>query len=131
MVRGNVSIVLPRWQAQRVGGEYFSSLLGGFDEGRRTWGISYLSRKLQLQIESGAIRVVEFDKLRNVVALNTLRSASDRSKPSGIEVHTMPGPTALTYSNRSLAKDENSRFPNRSMPLAMQLQPLCGIVPTP
>ena len=28
MVRGNVSIVLPRWQAQRVGGEYFSSLLG-------------------------------------------------------------------------------------------------------
>ena len=27
MVRGNVSIVLPRWQAQRVGGEYFSSLL--------------------------------------------------------------------------------------------------------
>jgi hypothetical protein len=24
---GNVSIVLPRWQAQRVGGEYFSSLL--------------------------------------------------------------------------------------------------------
>jgi acetyl/propionyl-CoA carboxylase alpha subunit len=28
VVRGNVSIVLPRWQAQRVGGEYFSSLLG-------------------------------------------------------------------------------------------------------
>ena len=27
VVRGNVSIVLPRWQAQRVGGEYFSSLL--------------------------------------------------------------------------------------------------------
>ena len=43
--------------------------LGGFDEGRRTWGISYLSRKLQLQIESGAIRVVEFDKLRNVVSV--------------------------------------------------------------
>jgi len=43
--------------------------LGGFDEGRRTWGISYLSRKLQLQIESGAIRVVEFDKVRNVVSV--------------------------------------------------------------
>lgn len=43
--------------------------LGGFDESRRTWGISYLSRKLQLQIESGAIRVVEFDKLRNVVSV--------------------------------------------------------------
>lgn len=43
--------------------------LGGFDEGRRTWGISYLSRKLQLQIESGAIRIVEFDKVRNVVSV--------------------------------------------------------------
>ena len=43
--------------------------LGGFDESRRTWGISYLSRKLQLQIESGAIRVVELDKLRNVVSV--------------------------------------------------------------
>ncbi|WP_454258178.1 site-specific DNA-methyltransferase [Pseudoxanthomonas mexicana] len=43
--------------------------LGGFDESRRTWGISYLSRKLQLQIESGAIRVVEFDKVRNVVSV--------------------------------------------------------------
>ena len=29
VVRGNVSIVLPRWQVQRVGGEYFSSLLKG------------------------------------------------------------------------------------------------------
>ncbi len=28
VIRGNVSIILPRWQAQRVGGEYFSSLLG-------------------------------------------------------------------------------------------------------
>ncbi|QTX19919.1 site-specific DNA-methyltransferase [Comamonas aquatica] len=43
--------------------------LGGFDENRRTWGISYLSRKLQLQIESGAIRIVEFDKVRNVVSV--------------------------------------------------------------
>lgn len=31
VVRGNVSIVLPRWQAQRVGGEYFSSLLSDMD----------------------------------------------------------------------------------------------------
>lgn len=43
--------------------------LGGFDENRRTWGISYLSRKLQLQIESGAIRIVEIDKVRNVVSV--------------------------------------------------------------
>jgi adenine-specific DNA-methyltransferase len=41
--------------------------LGSFDENRRTWGISYLSRKLQMQIESGAIRIVDFDKVRNVV----------------------------------------------------------------
>ncbi|HBP1729214.1 site-specific DNA-methyltransferase [Pseudomonas aeruginosa] len=43
--------------------------LGGFDPTRKTWGISYLSRKLQLQIESGAIRIVEFDKTRNVVCV--------------------------------------------------------------
>ena len=41
--------------------------LGGFDSARKTWGISYLSRKLQLQVESGAIRIVEFDRTRNVV----------------------------------------------------------------
>lgn len=41
--------------------------LGGFDPVRKTWGISYLSRKLQSQIESGAIQIVEFDKTRNVV----------------------------------------------------------------
>lgn len=41
--------------------------LGGFDPIRKTWGISYLSRKLQSQIVSGAINIVEFDKIRNVV----------------------------------------------------------------
>jgi adenine-specific DNA-methyltransferase len=41
--------------------------LGGFDSVRKTWGITYLSRKLQLQIESGAIRIIEFDKNTNVV----------------------------------------------------------------
>ena len=43
--------------------------LGGFDSARKTWGISYLSRKFQLQIESGAIRIVEFEKTRNVVSV--------------------------------------------------------------
>jgi adenine-specific DNA-methyltransferase len=43
--------------------------LGGFDESRRTWGVSYLSRKLQLQVEGGAIRIVQFDKVRNVVSV--------------------------------------------------------------
>ncbi|WP_340124535.1 DNA methyltransferase [Methylobacter svalbardensis] len=41
--------------------------LGGFDVKRKTWGISYLSKKLQLQIESGAIQIVEFDAVKNVV----------------------------------------------------------------
>ncbi|CAA9889901.1 DNA methylase [Candidatus Methylobacter favarea] len=41
--------------------------LGGFDAKRKTWGISYLSKKLQLQIESGAIQIVEFDAVKNIV----------------------------------------------------------------
>jgi adenine-specific DNA-methyltransferase len=41
--------------------------LGRYDANRKTWGISYLSRKLQLQIKTGAIQVVEFDEKRNVV----------------------------------------------------------------
>ena len=47
VVRGNVSIVLPRWQAQRVGGEYFSSLLGlctgAFAAGTLRQGLFYLA----------------------------------------------------------------------------------------
>lgn len=43
--------------------------LGGFDEKRNTWGISYLSRKLQKQIETGAIQILNFDKLRNFVTV--------------------------------------------------------------
>ena len=41
--------------------------LGSYDQKRRTWGISYLSKKLQKQIETGAIEIVEFDHWRNVV----------------------------------------------------------------
>ncbi|NWG76214.1 MAG: site-specific DNA-methyltransferase, partial [Rubrivivax sp.] len=51
--------------------------LGGYDPTRKTWGISYLSRKLQLQIESGAIRVTEFDKIRNAV---TVEYAEERER---------------------------------------------------
>ncbi len=43
--------------------------LGGYDAKRKTWGMSYLSKKLQKQIETGAIRIVEFDRVRNVVAV--------------------------------------------------------------
>lgn len=41
--------------------------LGRYDQKRKTWGISYLSKKLQNQIETGAIQIVEFDKQCNVV----------------------------------------------------------------
>lgn len=43
--------------------------LGGYDAKRKTWGISYLSKKLQKQIETGAIQIVEFDKVRNAVTV--------------------------------------------------------------
>ena len=43
--------------------------LGGFDPDRKTWGITYLSRKLQLQIDSGAIRIVTRDKVCNAVSV--------------------------------------------------------------
>lgn len=41
--------------------------LGGYDAKRKTWGISYLSKKLQTQIETGAIEIIKFDEERNVV----------------------------------------------------------------
>lgn len=40
---------------------------GGFDAKRKTWGFAYLSKKLQKQIETGALQIIEFDKVRNVV----------------------------------------------------------------
>ncbi|MDP1904514.1 MAG: DNA methyltransferase [Pseudomonadota bacterium] len=41
--------------------------LGRYDQKRKTWGISYLSKKLQKQIETGAIEIIEFNQERNVV----------------------------------------------------------------
>ncbi len=41
--------------------------LGGYDSKRRTYGISYLSKKLQNQIVGGAINIVKHDEIRNVV----------------------------------------------------------------
>ena len=62
VVRGNVSIVLPRWQAQRVGGEYFSSLLGGGQWQRRDGALeafggaaSRLARRLPAPMRFDAI----------------------------------------------------------------------------
>lgn len=40
---------------------------GGFDAKRKTWGFSYLSKKLQKQIETGALQITALDKVRNVV----------------------------------------------------------------
>jgi adenine-specific DNA-methyltransferase len=41
--------------------------LGGYDDKRRTYGISYLSKKLQNQIAAGVIEITNFDEKRNVV----------------------------------------------------------------
>ncbi|MDW9638485.1 site-specific DNA-methyltransferase [Sinorhizobium meliloti] len=43
--------------------------LGDFDSKRRTWGFTYLSRKLQQQIETGAIVIRSFDEVRNCVTV--------------------------------------------------------------
>lgn len=41
--------------------------LGGYDERRNTWGLSYLSRRSQNQVASGMLVVESFDETRNVV----------------------------------------------------------------
>lgn len=54
--------------------------LGGYNEARKTWGITYLSRKLQTQIAGGAIEIVRFDKVRNVVEIRYAEMASRQIK---------------------------------------------------
>jgi adenine-specific DNA-methyltransferase len=41
--------------------------LGKYDEKRKTWGISYLSKKPQQQIETGELKIIGHDEQRNVV----------------------------------------------------------------
>lgn len=41
--------------------------LGKYDEKRKTWGISYLSQKPQRQIETGELKIIGYDRQRNVV----------------------------------------------------------------
>ncbi len=41
--------------------------LGRYDEKRKTWGISYLSEKPRQQIETGELKIIGYDKQRNVV----------------------------------------------------------------
>jgi adenine-specific DNA-methyltransferase len=41
--------------------------LGGYDPKRRTYGISYLSKKLQNQVAAGVLRVISFDEVKNIV----------------------------------------------------------------
>lgn len=40
--------------------------LGGYDEERRTWALSYLSKQFQEQLEEGVLVVKSYDKTRNV-----------------------------------------------------------------
>jgi adenine-specific DNA-methyltransferase len=54
--------------------------LGAFDNKRNTYGISYLSKKLQSQILSGVIEVIGFDKRRNVVDVRYVDEAERQIK---------------------------------------------------
>lgn len=41
--------------------------LGTYDKARKTWGLSYLSRRLREQIDAGVLQVLDHDTERNVV----------------------------------------------------------------
>lgn len=54
--------------------------LGQYDDDRKTWGITYLSKKLQAQIAAGAIEVIRFDEERNAVQVRYAEVASRQVK---------------------------------------------------
>ncbi len=54
--------------------------LGGFDERRKTYGITYLSRRYQEQIESGVLVIKSRDEKRNVVDVRYVDPAQRRTK---------------------------------------------------
>jgi adenine-specific DNA-methyltransferase len=61
---GNWGISAPTLRAMAAKG-YVK--LGGYDEKRNTWGISYLSKEPQEQITAGILEVAAYDEQRNVV----------------------------------------------------------------
>lgn len=54
--------------------------LGAYDEKRRTWPVSYLSRQAQEQIQSGLLKIVSYDETSNVVDARYVSSAERRIK---------------------------------------------------
>ena len=54
--------------------------LGGYDEKRNTWAISYLSKESQEQIQSGVLTILTFDDVRNVVDVIYSASSTRRIK---------------------------------------------------
>lgn len=54
--------------------------LGGYDPKRQTWGMTYLSKKSQLQIAAGTLEVVSFDERRNVVDVRYAKTAEKQIK---------------------------------------------------
>jgi adenine-specific DNA-methyltransferase len=54
--------------------------LGGYDSTRRTYGISYLSKKLQDQIDAGFVEIVNYDEERNVVDVRYVATAERQIK---------------------------------------------------
>lgn len=53
---------------------------GGYDEKRRTYGISYLAKKLQAQIAAGAVVISKVDKVRNTVEVQYAGEAERQIK---------------------------------------------------
>lgn len=54
--------------------------LGAYDRNRRTYGITYLSKKPQKQIETGAIQITNYDTTRNVVTVSYVETAERQVK---------------------------------------------------
>ena len=54
--------------------------LGQFDKERNTFGISYLSKRPQKQIETGELVIVNHDKIRNVVQVEYRESTERQTK---------------------------------------------------
>ena len=82
VVRGKVSIVLPRWQAQRVGGEYFSSLLVWPDSGSAS-RFSGSRESFLLRLDP-VVAAGRFQSDRLMGSLNT--SAGGRTKAVALSI---------------------------------------------
>lgn len=98
---------------QLIGQGYVA--VGEYDEKRKTWGLSYLSKKLRAQIVAGVIEVVKFDEERNVVSIRYTDVASRQIKAVWHLQAMTRGPMAPTLYALCLGKGGSSHFLNLCM----------------